>query len=130
LTRKRRFIGPIGFARKRRLLTAARCLLLPSLVAETSSLVAREALACGTPVVAFPHGALPDTVEHGRTGFLVSDVETMAEAIEASRHLSPTLCRRTAEMRFSVERMTQAYIARYRSLTNAAGSALAEAGAG
>ncbi|NHV87620.1 glycosyltransferase, partial [Escherichia coli] len=54
----RRFVGPVGFARKRRLLSAARCLLVPSLAAETSSLVAREAAACGTPVVAFPSGAL------------------------------------------------------------------------
>ena len=57
LDAKRRFIGPIGFARKRRLLTAARCLLVSSQVAETGSLVAMEALACGTPVVAFPNGA-------------------------------------------------------------------------
>lgn len=116
LDTKRRFIGPIGFARKRRLLTAAQCLLVPSLAPETSSLVAREAMACGTPVVAFPHGALPDTVEHGRTGFLVSDVAAMADAIGASRDLSPEVCRRVAQERFSVERMTAAYLARYRTL--------------
>jgi glycosyltransferase involved in cell wall biosynthesis len=116
LDAKRRFIGPIGFGRKRRLLTAARCLLVPSLAPETSSLVAREAMACGTPVVAFPNGALPDTIEDGRTGFLVSDVAGMADAIEASRHLSPALCRAVAQERFSVERMTAAYLARYRML--------------
>lgn len=116
LDTRRRFIGPIGFGRKRRLLTAAQCLLVPSLAPETSSLVAREAMACGTPVVAFPHGALPDTVEHGRTGFLVSDVAAMADAIGASRDLSPEVCRRVAQERFSVERMTAAYLARYRTL--------------
>jgi glycosyltransferase involved in cell wall biosynthesis len=62
LDRLRRFIGPIGGARKRRLLAAARCLLVPSLVAETSSLVAREASAAGTPVVAFESGAMNQTV--------------------------------------------------------------------
>src|SRR5437763_310074 len=63
LGRRARYLGAIGFVRKRRLLSAARCLLAPSLVAETSSLVAMEALACGCPVVAFPAGALADIVE-------------------------------------------------------------------
>lgn len=126
LDAERRFVGPIGFVRKRRLLTAARCLLVPSLVPETSSLVAREALACGTPVVAFPHGALPDTIDHGRTGFLVPDVDRMAEAIDASRRLSPGLCRRTAKERFSVERMTAEYLARYQSLVRASALAVSE----
>lgn len=116
LASRRRFIGPIGFARKRRLLSAARCLLVPSLAPETSSLVAREAMACGTPVIAFPNGALPETIEHGRTGLLVDDVGQMAEAIEAVRDFSPEACRRSARDRFSLERMTGAYIARYRAL--------------
>ena len=54
LDASRRFIGPVGLHRKRRLLSEARCLLAPSLAPETSSLVAMEALACGTPVIAFP----------------------------------------------------------------------------
>src|SRR5437763_12319148 len=54
LGREARFLGPVGFTRKRRLLSAAHCLLVPSLVAETGPLVAMEALACGTPVVAVP----------------------------------------------------------------------------
>ena len=114
---RRRFIGPAGFARKRRLLTAARCVLVPSMVAETSSLVAREALACGTPVVAFPHGALPEAVEHGRTGFLVRDEVEMAEAIGAAGALDPETCRRAARERFSLDRMTERYFELYGRLT-------------
>jgi hypothetical protein len=105
----RRYIGPIGFRRKRRLLTAARCLLVPSTVAETSSLVAREALACGTPVVAFANGALPETVEHGRTGFLVRDVDEMAHAIRAAQALDSGACRRVASERFSLPSMVERY---------------------
>jgi CelD/BcsL family acetyltransferase involved in cellulose biosynthesis len=121
LDRARRFIGPIGFARKRRLLTAARCLLVPSTVPETSSLVAREALACGTPVVAFPSGALLETVEHGRTGFVVESVAEMASAIEGAPSIDPTECRRVACERFSIERMIERYLAVYHQLAGAAG---------
>src|SRR5438067_5206519 len=93
LGRRARYLGAIGFVRKRRLLSAARCLLAPSLVAETSSLVAIEALACGCPVVAFPAGALADIVEPGVTGFLVSDAKEMAEAIDACGGLDRHACR-------------------------------------
>ena len=114
------FFGAVGFARKRRLLSAARCLLVPSLVAETSSLVAIEALACGTPVVAFPAGALPAIVEHGATGFLVNDPREMAEAIRACGTIDRERCRAAARERFSLDRMIDAYIALYRRLTTPA----------
>src|SRR5258705_12744958 len=68
LGRGARFLGPVGFARKRRLLSAACCLLGPSLVAETGSLVALGALACATPVAAFPAGALARGVRAGGAG--------------------------------------------------------------
>jgi glycosyltransferase involved in cell wall biosynthesis len=111
--RSRRFIGPAGLARKRRLLTGARCLLAPSLVPETSSLVAMEALACGTPVVAFPSGALPEIVEHGRTGFLVEGAREMAQAIRHVHEIRPEACRAAARERFSAERMIGQYLSLY-----------------
>jgi hypothetical protein len=92
----RRFIGPVAMPRKRRLLASARCLLVPSLVPETSSLVAMEAMACGTPVIAFPSGALPEIVEHGRTGFIVADPKELAAAIRHAGEIDPEVCRRTA----------------------------------
>ncbi|HZS47507.1 MAG TPA: glycosyltransferase family 4 protein [Blastocatellia bacterium] len=116
LDSRRRFIGPIGFARKRRLLSAARCLLVPSLVQETSSLVAMEALACGTPVVAFPAGALTEIIEHGKTGFLVKDEKEMAEAIEAAGTLDPDVCREAAQRRFSAGKMADRYFEIYEQL--------------
>src|SRR5581483_1045601 len=113
LDQNRRFIGPADFERKRRLLAAARCLLAPSLAPETSSLAAMEALAAGTPVIAFPSGALADIVEDGRTGFLVRDAREMADAIGAADTLDPDACRDAARRRFSAERMTGQYLQRY-----------------
>ncbi len=119
LDRRRRWLGPVGFARKRRLLAAARCLLIPSLAEETSSLVAMEALACGTPVIAFPVGALPEIVEHERTGFLVRDPAEIAAALRRVGEIDPEACRRAASERFSDRRMIDAYFARYRRLIRA-----------
>lgn len=116
LDRERRFLGPVGFARKRRILTAARCLLVPSLVEETGSLVAMEALACGTPVVAFPRGALADVVEHGVTGYLVEDERGMADAIHAADRIDPEACRDAARYRFSAARMAERYLNLYGDL--------------
>lgn len=116
LDRRRRYLGPLGFSQKRRLLAAARCLLVPSLVHETSSLVAMEAASCGTPVIAFPNGALPEVVEEGRTGFIVPDVAAMAASIGRIGEIHPQTCRAVARARFTLERMTDAYLARYQAL--------------
>ncbi len=113
---RRRFLGPVGFARKRALLSAARCLLLPSLAAETSSLVAMEAAACGTPVIAFRSGALPDIVEDGVTGFVVDDLNGMVAAIGRVGEIDPEACRDRARALFTVERMVDGYLDRYRIL--------------
>lgn len=114
---RRRFVGPVAGPEKWRLLAGARCLLQPSLAAETSSLVAMEALACGTPVIAFPSGALPDIVAEGQTGFLVNSAAEMARAIPFASQLDPEICLRAARTRFSIERTTQDYFNLYDELT-------------
>jgi glycosyltransferase involved in cell wall biosynthesis len=116
LDRQRRFIGPIGFGRRRRLLTSARCLLAPSFAPERSSLVVMEALASGAPVISFPSGGLGETVEDGVTGFLVNDSCEMAEAIGAIGSLDPDVRREAARTRFSAERMIERYSDLYRRL--------------
>jgi glycosyltransferase involved in cell wall biosynthesis len=116
LDARRRHVGPVAIRRKRRLLAAARCLLVPSVVPETSSLVAMEAIACGTPVIAFGVGALPEVVEHGRTGFIVHDVREMADAVAQVGELDAEECRAAARERFSVHRMAARYIDTYHRL--------------
>jgi glycosyltransferase involved in cell wall biosynthesis len=118
LDRGSRWIGPVAGPAKQRLLAQARCVVVPSKARETSSLVAMEAMAAGTPVVAYRSGALPDIVVHGRTGFLVDvgDVAGLAAAMRDADGLDPGECRREAVRRFSADRMIRAYLDRYAAL--------------
>jgi glycosyltransferase involved in cell wall biosynthesis len=116
LDSERRWIGPVAGVAKRRLLGQARCLLVPSTAPETSSLVAMEALASGTPVIAFRSGALPDIVEDGVTGVLVDDMEGMAAALGRIDEIDPAICRRVACERFSLTQTSGAYLDLYRRL--------------
>ena len=111
-----RWPGALNGRRKQRLLEAAHCLLLPTLAPETSSLVAMEAIAAGTPVIAFPSGAIPEIVDHGQTGFLVRDTDEMAAAITQVASLDPALCRTIARARFPLSRMVDRYTDLYRQL--------------
>jgi glycosyltransferase involved in cell wall biosynthesis len=115
-----RYLGPVSAGRRRRLLAAARCLLVPSSADDPSSLVAMEALASGTPVIAFRVGALPEIIDHGRTGFLVDDVEGMAEAIREVDAIDPFECRRAAELRFSADRVMTGYLGAFDRVLRAA----------
>ena len=118
LDRQRRWIGPVARRAKQRLLAQARCVVVPSKARETSSLVAMEALAAGTPVVAYRSGALPEIVAHGRTGLLVEagDVGELAAAMRDAGAIDAGECRREAVERFSADRMISAYFRRYAEL--------------
>jgi glycosyltransferase involved in cell wall biosynthesis len=112
------FLGALETERRQRLLARAKCLLHPTLAPETSSLVAMEALAAGTPVIAYPSGALPEIVDDGVTGFLVNNVEEMAAAIHRVHQIRPEDCRAAAEQRFSRDRMVHDYFDRYASMVH------------
>ncbi len=83
--------------------------------------MAREAAACGTPVVAFPVGALGEVVDHGRTGFLVEDADAMADAITACAAIDPAQCRAVARERFSDRHMIADYLGLYDHLARRSG---------
>ncbi len=112
------FLGALTPERKRFLLGTARCLLLPSAAPETCALAAMEALAAGTPVIALRSSAMIEIVTDGQTGFLVGSVDShrMAEALRRVDGIDRELCRQTAAERFSLARMTSAYIDLYSSL--------------
>lgn len=113
-----RYIAGVDPAKKAELLRNARCVLIPSLAEETSSLVAREALAAGTPVVAFPRAALAEIIEHGQTGFLAGTPQSMAEAIEACSTIDPAVCQNVARRRFPLNRMISQYLSLYQQIAD------------
>src|SRR5205823_5930471 len=91
------YLGEVGHERKLELLAGARALLFPIRWNEPFGLVMLEALACGTPVLAFPEGAAPEVVDHGRTGFLCRDETEMAEAVGQLGELDRAACRAAVE---------------------------------
>ncbi|MDZ4248268.1 MAG: glycosyltransferase family 4 protein [Patescibacteria group bacterium] len=94
----------------------ARAVLMPITWEEPFGLVAIEAMACGTPVIAFKRGALPEIVVHGKTGFLVNSVDEMARAIKRIDQIDRAACRRHVEQHFSIERMVDRYERAYYAL--------------
>lgn len=95
--------------KKIKLLAKARALLVPSLVDETSSLVAMEAMACGTPVIGFGRGAIPEVIIDRITGFIVRDAQEMAEVVWNVGEINPHACRVHVETSHSAERMAREY---------------------
>jgi glycosyltransferase involved in cell wall biosynthesis len=110
------FIGEVGGADKDRLLGEAYALLFPIDWPEPSGLVMIEAMACGTPVIAFRRGAVAEVMVDGVTGFVVDDVEGAVRAVGLLAGLDRARCRAAFEERFSAGRMAADYVAVYERL--------------
>jgi glycosyltransferase involved in cell wall biosynthesis len=113
------FIGEVGGQEKDDLLGNALALLFPIDWPEPFGLVMIEALACGTPVIAWRNGSVPEVIEDGATGFVVDSVEEAAQAVGRVASLSRHTCRRVFEERFDAARMAQDYVEVYRRLVYA-----------
>jgi glycosyltransferase involved in cell wall biosynthesis len=107
------FLGEISQAEKNDLLGHAYALLFPIDWPEPFGLAMIEAMACGTPVIAYPLGSVPEVVDEGKTGLLVSNEDEAVEAVRKVENLSRATCRRVFEQRFSAERMAREYLAVY-----------------
>jgi len=91
-------------------------LLHPIHFAEPFGLSVVESMACGTPVIAFNKGSMPELIEHERDGFLVSNVGEAVQAIERIDQIDRKACRRTVEKRFTSEIMVKNYIGVYQEI--------------
>jgi glycosyltransferase involved in cell wall biosynthesis len=110
------FVGEIGETEKDEFLGNAYALLFPVDWPEPFGLVMIEAMACGTPVIACPRGAVPEVIEHGQTGFLIEGLQDAVEAIRCVQQLSRKGCREVFEKRFTAARMAHHYVAVFQGL--------------
>ena len=111
------FIGEINDARKPEFLGKAKALLFPISWPEPFGLVMIEAMACGTPVVAFNSGSVPEVMEDGLTGFVVNDVDGAVAAVKKLDRLFRPTIRSRFEERFSARAMARDYLRVYEQLT-------------
>jgi glycosyltransferase involved in cell wall biosynthesis len=110
------FLGEIGEDEKKNFLGNAYALLFPIDWSEPFGLVMIEAMACGTPIVAFRRGSVPEIINDGSTGFVVDGINEAARVLEKIQHFDRWRCRKVFEERFSVERMARDYVRVYEQL--------------
>jgi glycosyltransferase involved in cell wall biosynthesis len=110
------YLGELGEAEKAELLGNAYALLFPIDWPEPFGMVMIESIACGTPVVAWRQGSVPEIIEPEVTGFIVEDLDEAVEATRAVASLSRRRCREAFEARFTAERMATDYLDLYRRL--------------
>jgi glycosyltransferase involved in cell wall biosynthesis len=108
------YLGEVTHGQKVELLQNARATLFPIEWEEPFGLVMIESMACGTPVIATRRGAVPEVIEHGRSGIIVEDYRLMPLALEEADAIDPWECRRFVEERYAPERMVGEYVGAYR----------------
>lgn len=116
LSAEAELIGEINDDAKSVFLSGAKALLMPIDWPEPFGLVMIEAMACGTPVIAFNHGSVPEIIENGVTGFIVSSEAEAAEALARVNELDRNVIRARFEARFTAQRMAEDYLDVYESL--------------
>lgn len=110
------WVGEVSGEAKADLLRNAAALLFPIDWAEPFGLVMIEAMACGTPVIAYRFGSVPEVIDEGKTGFIVESIDASADAVRRLGELDRRIVRRTFEERFTAERMTRDYVQVYERL--------------
>lgn len=114
------YLGSVGPEQRAQVLGAAAALLHPIQFAEPFGLAVVEAMACGTPVLAYPLGSMPEVVDEGVTGFLVADAAAAAAAVDKAVALDRSVIRAVAARRFGAARMVDEYLALYERLLGTA----------
>jgi glycosyltransferase involved in cell wall biosynthesis len=110
------FTGEADHRAKRELYAKAACVLMPICWEEPFGLVMAEAMASGTPVIAFARGAAPEVIVDGETGFLAHDVDSMVEALSKIDAIEPARCRKHVEANFDIPVMVEGYLRLYRKI--------------
>ena len=104
------FVGEVNDVQKNNWLGKASAFLMPIEWNEPFGIVMIEAMACGTPVIAFAFGSVPEVVDEGITGFVVHDRQEMIDAVSKINEIDRSLCRQTAERRFDVSVIAKQYL--------------------
>jgi glycosyltransferase involved in cell wall biosynthesis len=112
------YVGPVDDAQKNELLGQSLAFLMPVLWDEPFGIVMAEALACGTPVIGFPRGSVPEVVENGKTGFVCKSVEEMVNALDQCKYLDRESIRRRGEQRFGNKTIVNQYLDLYNKVMN------------
>jgi glycosyltransferase involved in cell wall biosynthesis len=107
------FLGSVGPAQRAEVLGGSAALLHPVLFAEPFGLSVVESMTCGTPVLAYARGSMPEVVDDGETGYLVGDLDEAVAAVDRTVAIDRAGCRRVATRRFSAERMVDDYVRVY-----------------